>query len=189
MFSQTMQTFWGLRLPAYAGFLFASIPWERKTTLPSLAPELLVLQVSFLLTQATPAVEVPSRMCWCHLTSFVLIHKTQRPEGVRTEPFPQGGPKCLGKGALAACPFPSTAQGLPLHPKPSHTLTWPSQAEPTQGLLNRKPTDPCTCWNLHERNWDFTARSQEVTVSPKRLISSCSEEGFFLGSSCSCFHL
>lgn len=145
MFSQTMQTFWGLRLPAYAGFLFASVLWERKTALPSPAPKLLLLQLSFLLTQATPAVEFPSRMCWCHLTTFVLIHKTQRPEVVRTEPFPQGAPKSLGKGAPPACPFPSSAQGLPLCSEPSQTLTWSAQ-----GLVNPKQTDPCTCWNLHE---------------------------------------
>lgn len=49
------------------------------------AQKFLVLQVSFLLTQATPAVEVLSRMCWCHLTSFTLINETQRPWLVRTE--------------------------------------------------------------------------------------------------------
>lgn len=65
---------------AQPGFLFSSaIEKKKKHTLPSLAQKFVVLHVSFLLTQATPAVKAPSRRCWYHLTRFRLINKTQRP--------------------------------------------------------------------------------------------------------------
>lgn len=78
--------------------------------------------------------------------------------------FPPGCPQKPGKeGALPACPFPSPAQGLSGHSEPSQTLTWANTR-----VVQSKQTDPCPCWNLHERNTGNSLPGHRKSLSPPK---------------------
>lgn len=88
--------------------------------------------------------------------------------------FPTGCPRKPGKGGSSCLPLSQLCTGAPSALGAQPELTWS-----TQGLLNPKQTDPCTCWNLHEKKPGISLPGHRKSLlAPKGLWAAVRRRNF-----------